>query len=195
MTDKPTLNHQVQRRPVIRSLAGMLSIGVGLSLSTVPAAADHQENYAEIEFTDQETGGATVRVDRTLVETDGFITIHTWDLIENQDGPGTIVGVSELLEPGEHLNVPVPLFHDGTGYSPEFEGQRRLERNQRLVAVPHRDMEHTGGFEFAHGEHTDIPFTNGPQTNTNLPVDGAVNDVATVTVGQGNGNNATNTRQ
>jgi len=158
----------------------MLGAGIG----SMPASADHQENYAEIEVHGQRTGGTTVRVARTYVEAEGFITIHTMDLIDEQDGPGTIVGVSRPLEPGEHLDEVVKLFHGSTGYSPGFEGQNRLERDQKLVAVPHRDMNHTGEFEFTGGHPVDIPFTDGPQTETTLPVDGAVNDTATVTVGR-----------
>lgn len=139
--------------------------------------------YAEIEFEDQESDGTSVTVARTYLEGDGFITIHTWDLIAEQDSPGTIVGVSELLTPGEYKNITVNLFADGTGSSPGFEGQERLEGTQKLVAVPHRDVTGTGEVEFTGENGHDIPFQNGPASRDDLPVPSAVNDVGTVTVG------------
>lgn len=165
------------------------SIGAGIGLGTVgTVTAEHQENYAEITFNDQQTGGAVVRVARTFLEHDGFITIHARDLLNppegNGDGPGTIVGVSRPLEPGEHFDEAVRLFHHRTGYSQEFGNQKRLKESQSLIAVPHRDMNHTGEFEFTGEHHTDVPFTNGPETREDLPVPGAVNDVAEVTVGR-----------
>lgn len=183
MSGNSNRQRQVGRRTAIRTFAGALTLGVGLgSVQTV--SAEDQSNYAEIEFDDQQSGGATVRVARTLVEADGFITIHTWDLIAEQNGPDTICGVSGSLEPGEYFDVPVRLFHPRTGYSDAFGDQKRLEESQRLVAVPHRDMNHSGAFEFTEAPHTDVPFTNGPEARTDLPVDDAVNDVASVSVGR-----------
>lgn len=185
MSEETYHNRQFGRRTAIRALGGALTLGVGIgSIQTV--SADHQTNYAEIEFHDQRSGGATVQVARTLIEAEGFITIHTWDLIEEQDGPNTICGVSKHLDPGEYSNIPVRLFHRSRGYSESFGNQKRLGESQRLIAVPHRDMNHSGEFEFTKAPHTDVPFTNGPEARTDLPVDGAVNDVAAVTVGRPN---------
>lgn len=181
MSEKSFRKQQVGRRKAIRTVAGALTVGVGLG-SIHSASAEQQTNYAEIEFDDQRGGGAVVRVARTLVEADGFITIHTWDLIAKQDGPNTICGVSRLLEPGEYFDVPVKLFHGRTGYSEAFGDQKRLEESQQLIAVPHRDVNHSGAFEFTEAPHTDVPFTDGPETRFDLPVDDAVNDVASVTV-------------
>lgn len=81
----------------------------------------------------------------------------------------------------------VPLFHGGTGYSDVFDQDQLDNARHRLVAVPHRDMDHTGEFDFVSTPHRDVPFTNGTQTRTDLPVDGAVNDVARVVVSPGMG--------
>lgn len=167
--------------------AELTSEAIGAILPASEAEPD-QNNYAEIEFNDQESDGTSVTVDRTYVEHDGFITIHTWDLITEQDGPGTIIGVSRLLEAGEngegreYVDETVELFDPVTGISEEFEGQERLRESQPLVAVPHRDMAHSGEFDFTTDPHVDIPFTNGNRTRSDLPVEDAVNDVADVTV-------------
>lgn len=169
------------RRSTLRTVAGVLAFGAGVGAINGASAA-HETNYAEIEFDDQRTGGATVIVDRLLIEADGFITIHHWDLIAEQNGPDTIIGVSRPLEPGEYTNVPVRLFNSHFGFSPQYAGRKRLHEDQTLIAVPHRDIEHTGEFDFTSRPHVDIPFTNGAQAREDLPVDGAVNDVAHVEV-------------
>lgn len=147
-----------------------------------------QNNYAEIAFRQQTIDGTSLVIDRTYVEHDGFITIHTWDLVTEQDGAGTIIGASRLLEAGEdgegkeYKNEEVPLFDSGTGFSSEFEGRHRLWGNQTLIAVPHRDINRNGKFDFTTEPHVDIPFTEGSRMRGDLPVDGAVNDEAHVTV-------------
>lgn len=164
------------------------TIGASITLGTIGiAAAEDEEAYAEIAFSDQKSDGTSVIVDRLEIEANGFITIHTWDLIAEQDGPNTIAGVSDLLTPGVHHDAAVNLFEDGTGYSDSFDQDRLELGTHRLLAVPHRDVSGTGEFEFAGDSHTDIPFTNGPQTRSDLPVDGAVNDVADVVVSRGRG--------
>ena len=190
MTDKDSNHTRVGRRNVLTAAASGLAV-VGLTGFVAGAREDEsggQNNYAEIAFSDQTTDGTYVTVDRTYVEHDGFITIHTWDLITQQDGPGTIVGVSELLEAGkdgegrEYIDKRVELFDPDTGFSAEFEGQDRLEEDQPLVAVPHRDMEHTGEFDFTTDPHVDVPHTEGSKMRTDLPVDDAVNDEAYLTI-------------
>lgn len=186
MSDENQYGRSIGRRTALRTVAGALAVGGGLGGATAAVAAEGEEdeeweNYAEIEFNNQRSDGTSVEVAELYTEMGGFITIHTWDLIQEQDGAGTIVGVSEYLPPGEYENETVDLFAEGTGFSPEFSGQTRLEHGQRLVAVPHRDLNRTGEFEFTEEGH-DKPFTNGSRTRTDLPVDGAVNDVAAVAV-------------
>ncbi|MEF8861305.1 MAG: hypothetical protein V5A29_15825 [Haloarculaceae archaeon] len=186
MTGKNPTNTGSSRRTALRTIGGVVAFGVGLGGAGSAAAnheVGHQENYAEIEFNPQRTTGGSVRVARYVSKGDGFITIHTWDLIDDQNGPDTICGVSGFFGPGEYSNVTVELFDEGSGYSPAFGDRARLKEDQRLVAVPHRDMNHNGSFDFVTAEnpaHADIPFTNGTRARDDLPVDGAVNDWAEV---------------
>lgn len=185
--------HHLGRRTALRTMAA----GIGLAaVGTVSAGHEKASPYASVNFTDQTTDGYTLTIARARLGADGFMTIHTWDLIDEQDGPNTIVGVSGPLESGIHKWFPVVFFHPGMGYSraeSEDDGgfhdvtrlQDILDDGQDeidLIAVPHRDVNHSGEFEFAGEEHTDIPFQNGPREEENLPVDNAVNDVATVSV-------------
>lgn len=150
-------------------------------------SADDQENYAIVDFREQESDGHYVTIRRAKLLADGFITIHTWDLIDEQDGPNTICGVSHLLTPGDYYGIKVPLFNPGSGYSEAFGEQNRLQETQRLVAVPHRDMNHNGTFDFTGESHIDIPFTRGPAVRTDLPVTNAVNDIDLVKVVENSG--------
>lgn len=181
------------RRNVVRAVGGLAAAGLAGCTARGARQGERtttdqpdQVNYAEIAFSDQRTDGTTVTVDRTYLQHDGFVTIHTWDLITEQDGAGTIIGVSELLEAGddgegqEYLDVTVELFDPDTGFSEEFEGRERLRQSQTLIAVPHRDMDYSGDFNFTSDPHVDIPFTEGSRIRNDLPVDGAVNDEAEV---------------
>lgn len=174
-----------------------MAAGIGLgAVGTVSASHEHSDPWASVEITDQATDGFTLTIARTKVLADAFMTVHTWDLIEEQDGPNTIIGVSGPLEPGIHKWFPVVFFHPGMGYSraeSEDDGgfydvtrlQDILDDGQDeidVIAVPHRDMNHSGRFEFTGEDHVDIPFQNGPKAEQNLPVEDAVNDVATLTV-------------
>lgn len=132
--------------------------------------------------------GTALVIDRTYVEHDGFITIHTCDLVAEQDGAGTIIGVSRVLEAGqegersESRDEPVALFDSGPSFSSEFEGRNRLWDDQTLIAVPHRDVNRNGEFDFTTEPHVDMPFTGRSRVREDRPVDGAVNDETRVTV-------------
>lgn len=153
-----------------------------------PGAPDDQEvgenqnDFARIEFSDQATLGKTLVIDHLALEHDGFVTIHTMDLIEEEDSLNTIVGVGDVLSPGEYTDVPVSLFRDGSGFSSAFADQDQLEEDRTLVAVPHRDINHSGEFEFEADPHIDVPFTNGTHERDDLPFPGAVNSIADVEV-------------
>lgn len=127
-----------------------------------------------------------MRVARYEPDGDGFVTIHTWDLIEEGNSFDTICGVSEPFGPGAYSNVEVPLFEEGSGYSSHAFDQSRLQEDQPLVAVPHRDVNHNGTFDFVAAAH-DIPFTHGTHVRNDLPFPGAVNDWADVKVVADNG--------
>jgi hypothetical protein len=179
----------VSRRGVLGCIGGLTVAGLaGCTARGSQAETAEQNNYAEIAFSDQKSDGTSVTVDRVYLEHDGFITVHTWDLITQQDGAGTIIGVSRLLEAGEngegreYLNETVEVFDSETGFSEEFEGRERLRRSQTLIAVPHRDMDYSGDFNFTTEPHVDIPFTEGSRIRADLPVDNAVNDEARVTL-------------
>lgn len=161
------------------ALAGFGSLAFGGLVSAHDRKG--QLDYAEVDFPDQVTGGRAVRVGRMAVDADAFITIHSWGLISEQDGPNTILGVDGPFSPGEYESFEVPLFDHGIGASDAFDGVSQLGFGvHQLVAVPHLDKDHDGAFNFDHENPTDVPFGNGPQTVENTPFPGAVNDTGWV---------------
>lgn len=171
-----------------------------IGLTGIAGATSARSNDASITFEDQFTGGATVRVEEVVIPHEsevaddgagGFITIHTWGLTAHLNGPDTIIGVSNHLEPGTYRNVPVRLFRPRSGFSPQFNDLNRLtaelfepdayiidtsngseidpfaERKQ-LIAVPHADVTETGEFVFTgspdldDGESPDVPYMGHP---------------------------------
>lgn len=170
------------RRDVLGGIGGLTVAGLVSGTDFASHEETGQKDFAEIAFSDQQSDGTSITVDRTHVEQDGFITIHTWDLVTQQDGAGSLIGASRLLEAGEsgegetYLDETVELFDADTGVLPEVAEQGQLEEDQTLIAVPHRDMDHSGEFDSS----VDVPFSGGSRIRTDLPADGAVNDVADV---------------
>lgn len=133
-------------------------------------------NQSQVDFSAQETDGATVTVDAVFVPEGGFVTIHDSTLLEG-DALGSVVGVSDYLEPGYYENVEVTLYGDVPGA--DFQ-QDRLTEGETLIAMPHLDSNGNGTYDFL----TTNGSEDGPYT-----VDGeAVVEAGDVTV-----TNSTNT--
>lgn len=186
------------RRTIIRTgLASGLSI-VGLATSAAASEQEHEDEQdaegqseeaendeetaetddpaAEITFPDQETPGGSVTVDHVYMEDGGFVSIHDRRRHEGRVLE-SIIGITDLLEPGSHSDVSVPLFTENATAPGPGGGQDEngLVQGQGLIAIPHRDGNDSGAFD---GE-PDPAYKNGPRT---LDQYGAVNDNATVSV-------------
>ncbi len=108
---------------------------------------------AEVSFSEQESDGSFVVVDEVTVPNGGFVAIHNQSLLMG-DVTGSVVGVSEKLEPGTHENVVVHLY-DFPG-SPDAEG---LEEEELLIAMPHLDDNGNGLYDFVRSDaETDGPY-------------------------------------
>lgn len=139
-------------------------------------AAETADPAAEIAFSDHETSGGSVTVDRVFMEEGGFVSIHDRRRFDGQV-LGSIIGITDFLEPGSHSGVSVPLFTANATAPGPGDGQDAsgLVENQPLIAIPHLDGNDSGSFD---GE-PDPAYRNGPRT---LDQFGAVNDYATVSV-------------
>ena len=72
---------------------------------------------------------------------------------------GSVIGVSNALDAGTHEPVTVPLFEDVPGAA--FDTQR-LTESQTLIAMPHRDTNGNGTYDFvASNGKQDGPYIDG----------------------------------
>ncbi len=152
-----------------RFLSNTALIGGGLGVSLTDAVdaetfadAATVHDRATVRFTNQTGAGDRVVVDSVLVSLGGFVTIHDARLFQGQ-AVESVVGVSDVLEPGEHGDVTVPLFRDVPGA--EFD-RSALSSSQLLVAMPHFDANENGQYDFVTSGGTD----DGPYLRNGQPV-------------------------
>lgn len=138
-----------------------------LGSGAVAAGQDDDEGEAEsasVTFENQSTDGSSVTVASATLPEGGFVAIHDARLLEG-DALGSVVGVSELLDAGEHEDVEVTLFGDVPGA--EFE-QSALEETQPLIPMPHLNTNDNESYDFISSEGAD----DGPYTNAGAAVVG-----------------------
>lgn len=125
--------------------------------------------FAAVEFTNQPTDGNDIVVDATTLSAGGYVAIHDGTLLEGEVG-GSVIGVSEYLEPGVHYSVPIRLF-DVPGAS--FDSNC-LTETAPLIAMPHQETNGNETYDFL----TSGGEADGPYADAGLPVI----DAAIVTV-------------
>ena len=132
---------------------------ISLSEATPPPT---DNDTATVAFADQESNGTTVTVESVNVSEGGFVAIHNESLLDG-DAVGSVVGVSEYLEPGNYTDVTVTLF-DVPGAA--FE-EDELEANETLIAMPHRDTNANEQYDFVStGGSADGPYLDDGQPVT-----------------------------
>jgi hypothetical protein len=98
---------------------------------------------ANVSFDEQDSNGTAVFVEEITLPEGGFVAIHEFS--GDEDEPiGTVVGVSEYLEPGTHEEVTVHLF-DVRGMTDEVA---HLGESQELLAVAYRETNANRQFDF-----------------------------------------------
>ncbi|MFC4448923.1 DUF7282 domain-containing protein [Halorussus aquaticus] len=143
--------------------------GSALALSalgggTVAAADGTQTEGAAVTFQNQESDGSTVMVASAALPEGGFVAIHDATLLQGEV-LGSVIGVSELLDAGEHQNVEITLFEGVPGA--QFD-QSALQETQPLIAMPHQNTNDNDAYDFVSSEGQD----DGPYTNAGAPVVG-----------------------
>ena len=158
------------QRPVLSLLLALAMIGAGGTASALASPGEAADRTPETPiqdqtqtgdgsasnasnatagtiFTPQQSYGATVTVDVEEFSTGGFVVIRR----ENNDS-APIIGVSRYLAPGSYEDVRIRLFEvPGRNFS-----QSRLEEDQELIAMLHRDSDGDRQFDFV---RTDEPLT------------------------------------
>ena len=116
---------------------------------------------ASVSISDQTTTGTTVTVDSAFLRQGGFVVIHNESLTTEGDAIGSVIGVSEYLEPGQSTNIEITL-------------DEPISENQTLIAMPHLDTDGDEVYDFVtSGGTEDVPYTLGGS---------AVTDSAQITV-------------
>jgi len=150
--------------------------GGAVDTASTAQVQQQQEANASVTFDDQTAENGTVTVATVTVADGGYVTIHD-DSLRDGDAIGSVVGVSEYLEPGTHENVTVTLYEGVPGA--DFENVSEPMGTETLIAMPHVETSE----QMADGETTtttesgvdDTETTAGNETTT----DGGVNDTTT----------------
>jgi hypothetical protein len=117
------------------------------------------DEQAAVAFLNQTTGGSTIVIDSVTVPEGGFVAIHDTSLLDSEV-VGSVIGVSDYLEPGTQEEVEVNLF-DVPGA--EFD-QSELEEAQALIAMPHMDTDGDEEYGFVESDgEDDGPYVRSGQ--------------------------------
>ncbi|UPV98789.1 hypothetical protein M0R88_09615 [Halorussus gelatinilyticus] len=142
--------------------------GSALALSALGggtvAASGTQTEGAAVTLQNQESDGSTVMVASAAVPEGGFVAIHDLSLLEGEV-LGSVIGVSELLDAGEHQNIEVTLFEGVPGA--QFD-QSALQETQPLIAMPHQNTNGNESYDFVSSQGE----ADGPYTRAGAPVVG-----------------------
>jgi PGF-CTERM protein len=122
------------------------------------------DTAASVTMTDQASGGDLVYVESAFLPSGGFVTAHDSSLLDGETFD-SVRGTSAYLEPGHHEHVPITL-------------DEPLEERDTLVAMPHRDTNDNGEYDFVTSEGAE----DGPYTDENGDI---VLDSGDVTYGAG----------
>ncbi|WP_135303346.1 DUF7282 domain-containing protein [Haloarcula amylovorans] len=134
-----------------------------------PADNETAAPTASVTLDDQTSDGTSVTVTDISLSEGGYVVIHDDSLLDG-DAAGSVVGVSEYLEPGEYDELTIPLF-DVPGAT--FD-QTELTENQTLIAMPHLEDSGNQTYDFVtSGGSADAPYVDD---------EGAVTDAGNVTV-------------
>ncbi|EMA49061.1 MULTISPECIES: ferritin-like domain-containing protein [Halococcus] len=125
---------------------------------------------ASATFENQTTDGSSVTVASAALPDGGFVAMHDSSLLDGNVA-GSVIGVSEKFDAGTQMDVNVPLYSGVPGGDYD---QSSLEEDQTLIAMPHKDTNGNGSYDF---------LTSGGEADGAYVQDGsAVVDDAEITV-------------
>ena len=112
---------------------------------------------ASATFDDQSSDGSNVTVASAALPEGGFVAMHDSSLLDGNVA-GSVIGVSEKFDAGTYSDVMVPLYSGVPGQ--DFGGQSSLDGDQTLIAMPHKDTNGNGTYDFiTSGGEQDGPYT------------------------------------
>jgi len=197
VSQKRTHTIDSRRQFCKRALVGMTGvIGVGASSTSASATG----RAAKAKLASQSTDGKSVAVHYAYLPDGGYVSIHDVGRFGatrlGNDAPedvilGSIVGITDYLEPGQYTNLTVDLFTKYATFEQDdaLNDGSRLVRSQPLLVIPHTNTDETGtgfredpedpGTQLSGDAGGDGAYRDGPKTVSSLPV---VNDIATVSL-------------
>lgn len=110
--------------------------------SDMDEAAEVPMGPAELSVEDQSGDGTTVEVASVVLPADGFIAVHS-----DADGPGPVIGVSDLLPEGDSAGVVITL-------------DEPVDTDTTLWPMAHIDTNRNGLYDFDPPDSTE----DGPAT-------------------------------
>ncbi|MBX0322365.1 hypothetical protein EGH21_04890 [Halomicroarcula sp. F13] len=160
--------------PVVDA-ANVTVAGADENETEAPEDNETEAPAASVTLDDQSSDGTSVVVTDVSVPEGGYVVIHDSSLLDG-NVVGSVVGVSEFLEPGEYDEVTVELFDvPGVGFE-----EPTLTEDQTLVAMPHLETTGDETYDFV----TSAGDDDGPYVADGQPVVDAGNvTVANETAG------------
>lgn len=149
----------------------------------VDVTFDPPSDQATVTFENQQSeNGKKVQVKSATLPRGGFVAIYaTETLLSDPDSRLSPIGVSAYLEPGTHRDVEISLFEGVPGA--EFNTGRKLEDDQTLVAMAHRDTNRNRVFDFLTSDQpADIPYIHPRRYRGVAEIEHRVLDTAEVVV-------------
>lgn len=107
-----------------------------LATAAIGPAATQEGPQPAVAFDDQRTSGRIVLVDAVRLPEGGFVAVHDPSTVSD-GGLGELLGVSVLLGPGQHSDVPVTL-------------QRNVTESEELIAALYKDANDNQAFDGGH---------------------------------------------
>ena len=134
--------------------AGLPAVDAGFA--TVDGEDGGDDQFALLEFRNQSVADGSVTVEAAVLSDGGFVTLHDARLLQG-DALGSVVGVSEYLEPGLHPLVEIEVD--------DPEGITEVELPARpLLPMPHFDTNDNQAYDFVETEGSDDgPYTEAGQ--------------------------------
>ncbi len=114
---------------------------VAETTTTTEAAPGPERGPSALEAADQTGDGTTVTIASVTLPAPGFVAVHA----AGDEGPGPVIGVSDLLPAGTSTDVVVTL-------------DTPLEASGAVFPMVHIDMNENGAYDFAPPDvTTDVP--------------------------------------
>ncbi|PSP89587.1 hypothetical protein BRC90_04490 [Halobacteriales archaeon QS_4_69_34] len=140
---------------LILAAVAIAAVG-GFGMLAGAQESDTANGTATVTFENQSSDGTTVTVASAETSEGGFMAMHTAALLDGEVLDSTL-GQAQI-ESGQVSDVEVPLFN--VPGQTAFGDQSALQEDQTLIAMPHKDTNDNGNYDFITSNGSeDGPYT------------------------------------